>query len=181
MHKSGGELIFKVCRISQENAEDPPPPRRKRKRGGVHAEDMSPVTPETAATRSGWKVTEMGRVSRPLRMRPEHPLTPPLASSLPKKASTSKEKDAKKETAKPKKRRDPDSRSRRRTIDMTRWGSVRLKGIFLEDAGQGTGNLSQDEVQEMVEDLDDSSSDGEPDFPPVPKAACCGVCGYKNL
>ncbi|KAJ7083802.1 hypothetical protein C8R44DRAFT_862393 [Mycena epipterygia] len=155
-------------RIAQENAEEPPPPRRKRKRGGVHAEDMSPVTPETAATRSGWKVTEMGRVIRPLRMRPEHPLPPPLASSLPKKASSSKDKDAKKETTKPKKRRDPDSRSRRRTIDMTRWGSVHLKGIFLEDAGQGTSNLSQDEVQEMVEDLDDSSSDGESDARPAP-------------
>ncbi|KAJ6582113.1 hypothetical protein B0H19DRAFT_1252249 [Mycena capillaripes] len=148
-------------RIAQENAAEPPPPRRKRKRGGVHAEDMTPVTPETAAHRSGWKVTEMGRVMRPLRIRPARPLPPPLVSSVPKKPSGSKDS---KETTKPKKRRDPDTRARRRTIDMTRWGSVHLKGIFLEDAGQGAGNLSQDEVQEMVDaDQSDSSSDGEVD------------------
>ncbi|KAJ7923515.1 hypothetical protein B0H13DRAFT_2316461 [Mycena leptocephala] len=115
-------------RIAQENAEEPAPPRRKRKRDGVHAEDMTVVTPETAAHRSGCS------------------------------------RDSKKETTKLKKRRDPDSRSRRRTIDMTRWGSVHLKGMFLEDAGQDTGHLSQDEVQEMVEaDQSDQSSDSEPD------------------
>ncbi|KAJ7031814.1 hypothetical protein C8F04DRAFT_1109208 [Mycena alexandri] len=144
-------------RIAQENAEEPAPARRKRKRSGVHAEDMTPVTPDIAAERSGWKVTEMGRVIRPLRIRPARPLPPPLVS-LPKKLSTSKDKDS----AKPKKRRDPDSRSRRRTIDMMRWGSVHLKGIFLEDAGQGTGHLSQDEVEEMVAaDQSDSPSEDE--------------------
>ncbi|KAJ7648587.1 hypothetical protein DFH06DRAFT_1476105 [Mycena polygramma] len=147
-------------RIAQENSEEPPPPRRKRKRGGIQAENMTLVTPETAAQRSGWKVSEMGRVMRPVRIRPEHPLPPPLISSVPKKPKTSSTK----ETTKPKKRRDPDSRSRRRTIDMTRWGSVHLTGIFLEDAGQATGNLSQDEVEGMVEaDLSDSSVDSEPD------------------
>ncbi|KAJ6463670.1 hypothetical protein C8R47DRAFT_1157054 [Mycena vitilis] len=149
------------------NSEEPPPPRRKRKRGGVQAEDMTLVTPETAAQRSGWKVSEMGRVMRPVRIRPEHPLPPPLISSVPKKPKSSSAK----ESAKPKKKRDPDSRARQRTIDMTRWGSVHLTGIFLEDAGQATGNLSQDEVEGMVEaDLSDSSVDSEPDggnFPPA--------------
>jgi hypothetical protein len=144
LRESGQELINLTSRIARENAEEPAPPRRKRKRGGVHAEDMTVVTPETAAHRSGWKVTEMGRVIRPVRIRPARPLPPPLLSSAPKKASSSR--DSKKETTKPKKRRDPDSRSRRRTIDMTRWGSVHLKVIFLEDAGQDTGHLSQDEV-----------------------------------
>ncbi|KAJ7740900.1 hypothetical protein DFH07DRAFT_838359 [Mycena maculata] len=149
-------------RIAQENAEEPPPPRRKRKRGGVHAEDMTLVTPENAAHRSGWKVTEMGRVMRPVRIRPAKPLPPPL--SVLKISTVSKDK----ETTKPKKRRDPDSRARRRTIDMLRWGSVHLTGIFLEDAGLGTGNLSQDEVREMVEaDQSDSSDDGGPDDTPV--------------
>ncbi|KAJ6546408.1 hypothetical protein DFH09DRAFT_927192 [Mycena vulgaris] len=154
--------ISELPRIAQENAADPPPPRHKRKRGGVHAEDMSPVTPENAAGRSGWKVTEMGRVMRPVRIRPARPLPPPLTSSLPKTFSGSKEKDAKKEATKPKKRRDPDSRSRRRTIDMMRWGSVHLKGIFLEDAGQSIGDVSQDEVQEIVEANQSDTSD-EPD------------------
>ncbi|KAJ7694599.1 hypothetical protein B0H17DRAFT_1159120 [Mycena rosella] len=148
-------------RIAQENAAEPPPPRRKRKRGGVLAEDMSLVTPENAAERAGWKVSEMGRVMRPVRIRPERPLPPPLTSSAPKKPATSKDKDA---AAKPKKRRDPDSRARKRTIDMTRWGSVHLKGIFLEDAGLRTADpeLSQDEVEGMVEvDLTDSDNDSD--------------------
>ncbi|KAJ7509654.1 hypothetical protein B0H11DRAFT_2168855 [Mycena galericulata] len=150
-------------RIAQENAADPPPPRRKRKRGGVHAEDMTLITPETAAERAGWKVSELGRVTRPIRIRPAHPLPPPLATSLPK-PKKSKDKDATK--AKPKKRRDPDSRARRRTIDMTRWGSVHLSGIFLEDAGQGAAYASQDEVREMVEaDSSDDDSDNESTAP----------------
>ncbi|KAJ7742779.1 hypothetical protein B0H16DRAFT_1664234 [Mycena metata] len=148
-------------RIAQENAEETAPPRRKRKRGGVYAEDMTPVTSDIAAQRSGWKVTEMGRVIRPLRIRPARPLPPPLVS-LPKKVSASTDKDS----AKPKKRRDPDSRSRRRTIDMMRWGSVHLKGIFLEDAGQRTGHVSQDEVEEMVAANQSDSSSGDESVPP---------------
>ncbi|KAJ7166755.1 hypothetical protein C8R46DRAFT_1192093, partial [Mycena filopes] len=152
-------------RIAQENAQEPAPPRRKRKRGGVQADDMSLVTLETTAQRSGWKVTEMGRIVRPLRVRPLRPLPPPLVG-LPKKPTAPKDKDA---PAKPKKRRDPDSRSRRRTIDMTRWGSVHLKGIFLEDAGQGAAaqiisqSQDEDEVEAMVEadQSDSSNNDGE--------------------
>ncbi|KAJ7156119.1 hypothetical protein C8R43DRAFT_884320 [Mycena crocata] len=151
--------------IAQENAEEPPAPRRKRKRTGVHAEDMSLITPEAAAVRSGWKVTEMGRVMRPVRIRPERPLPPPLVSAVPKK--TPKDKDAKKETTKPKKRRDPDSRSRRRTIDMMRWGSVHLTGMFLEDAGQPL-SLDETEVQDMIEaDYSDSSDDSDEVLPAV--------------
>lgn len=127
---------------------------------------MSPVTAENATQRSGWKVTEMGRVMRPVRMRPQKPLPPPLPLSSAKKTG-SEDKDTKRESAKAKKRRDPDTRSRRRTIDMTRWGSVHLKGIFLEDAGIGTSQ-DQDEVEAMVEvgqsDLssdNDSGADGK--------------------
>ncbi|KAJ6614139.1 hypothetical protein B0H10DRAFT_2221605 [Mycena sp. CBHHK59/15] len=160
-------------RIVQENAEEPAPPRRKRTRGAVYAEDMSLVTPENAAQRSGWKVTEMGRVMRKVRMRPERPLPPPLAVKM---TSRPKDKDTKKEGAKPKKRRDPDSRSRKRTIDMMRWGSVHLKGIFLEDAGHST---SQDEVRAMVEvHQSDSSSSSDPDEHPIvvePKKAAAVV------
>lgn len=159
-----------MYRIAQENSEEPPPPRRKRKRGGVHAEDMALVTPETAAVRSGWKVTEMGRVMRPVRIRPLHPLPTPLSTSVPKKKSKDKDTDT---AGKPKskKRRDPDARARRRTIDMTRWGSVHLSGVFLEDAGLDAGQISQDldEVQEMVEagSSDDSGSDDGAVAPPA--------------
>ncbi|KAJ7198917.1 hypothetical protein B0H12DRAFT_1244741 [Mycena haematopus] len=149
-------------RIIQENAAEPAPPRRKRKRGGVEAQDMTLVTAETAAQRPGWKVTEMGRVIRPVRMRPARPLPPPLVSS-----ATKISKDSKSGTTKPKKRRDPDSRARRRAIDGTRWGSVHLKGMFLEDAGQGTGPRSELEALE-IEAADHSSSDSDSDnVPPV--------------
>ncbi|KAJ7097241.1 hypothetical protein B0H15DRAFT_825281, partial [Mycena belliarum] len=159
-------------RIELENAAEPKPPRRKRKRGAVQAEDMSLVTPESAVDRSGWKVTEMGRVMRPVRMRPERPLPPPL-SSLPKKSS-SKDKDKDKD-AKPKKRRDPDSRSRRRTIDMLRWGSVHLKGVFLEDAGHHAAELSQDEVQDMMDASEDDSESDPDGVPAAPVRVDAGI------
>ncbi|KAK7012788.1 hypothetical protein R3P38DRAFT_3208721 [Favolaschia claudopus] len=138
-------------RIATENTADPLPPKRKRKRGAIQADDMTLVTPDTAANRPGWKVTEMGRIVRPLRMRPAHPLPPPLVSAVKKT-----------DTGKPKKRRDPDSRARRRTIDPTRWGSVHLKGVFLENAGQvpvnediiGSDESSESEDEEEEEALE---------------------------
>ncbi|KAJ7770644.1 hypothetical protein B0H16DRAFT_1410935 [Mycena metata] len=123
-------------RIAEENAEEPTPPKRKRKRG-VHAEDMAPVAPETAATRSGWSVSETGTVARPVRIRPERPLPPPLVSSAIETGV--KSNDSKKS----KKTRDPDSRARRRTIDMTRYGSVHLT---LENSRESVEQLSSDKV-----------------------------------
>ncbi|KAK7008281.1 hypothetical protein R3P38DRAFT_3592108 [Favolaschia claudopus] len=143
-------------RIATENTADAPPPKRKRKRGAVQADDMTLVSPDTAANRAGWKVTEMGRIVRPLRMRPAHPLPPPLVSAVKKT-----------DTGKPKKRRDPDSRARRRTIDPTIWGSVHLKGVFLENAGQV---LVHDDIVGSDESSEDEDEDEEeaPEVVPPP-------------
>ncbi|KAF9458871.1 hypothetical protein BDZ94DRAFT_1300909 [Collybia nuda] len=127
------------------------PPRKKRKRsGGAHADDMSLVTPENVVGRGGWKVTPMGRIVRPVKMRPEHPM-PPMEEDLSKTTSKAKTKAAKfpkkhtgdgkdgdGETKKRKRVKDPDVRARRRTIDVTRWGSVHLKGMFLDMDVVGT-------------------------------------------
>ncbi|KAJ6480940.1 hypothetical protein C8R45DRAFT_1004138 [Mycena sanguinolenta] len=156
-------------RIKQENTADPAPPRRKRKRGAVEAEDMTLVTAENAAHRPGWKVTEMGRVVRPVRMRPPRPLPPPLVTSASKISKNSTTNA----TTKPKKRRDPDSRARRRAIDGTRWGSVHLKGMFLENAGQAIEQRSQAEGLETVEAThpsSDSDDDGDDEAPSVAPA-----------
>ncbi|KAK7024875.1 hypothetical protein R3P38DRAFT_3193794 [Favolaschia claudopus] len=144
-------------RIATENTADPPPPKRKRKRGAVQADDMTLVSPDTAANRPGWKVTEMGRIVRPLRMRPAHPLPPPLVSVVKKT-----------DTGKPKKRRDPDSRARRRTIDPTRWGSVHLKGVFLENAGQMPVHEDVVGSDESSDSADEEEEEEPPEVVPPP-------------
>ncbi|KAF7985841.1 hypothetical protein HWV62_524 [Athelia sp. TMB] len=131
-------------RIAKELASDLEPPRKKRKRaGGVEAPDMSLVTSSNVAERSGWKVTTMGRMVRPVRMRPAHPLPPPAESALRRNVKKSgkegtqwkgkeKEKEGEDAKVKKKRRKDPDVRARRRTIDPLRWDSVQLKGMFLD-------------------------------------------------
>ena len=121
-----------------EGADGEPPTKRRRLRGvqGVHARDMSLVTPENVATRGGWRVTQTGRLIRPMRMRPTHPLPELVIGAQPLK--NSKEKAQRKgmsEKEKTRKRvRDPPTRARRKTIDPTKYGSQHLKGIFLENA-----------------------------------------------
>ncbi|KAJ7066104.1 hypothetical protein C8F01DRAFT_1218396 [Mycena amicta] len=149
-------------RITTENNAEKAEPRRKRPRGAVYAENMELVTPETAAQRPGWKVTEMGRVLRPMRMRPERPLPPPLATE-----TKPKKKDAAK--SKPKRRRDPNSRARSQTIDVTRWGSVHLKGMFLENAAEVSHKRVPEETRPMEES--ESSSDEESPAPSIPTPA----------
>ncbi|KAH9928452.1 uncharacterized protein BXZ73DRAFT_90541 [Epithele typhae] len=118
-----------------EASEDEPKRKRRRLHGvqGVHANDMSLITPENVATRGGWRVTPTGRLIRPMRMRPDHPLPDPLdVAKIERERERVREKGGKE-----KKRvrvRDPPERARRRTIDPTRWGSQHLTGIFLENA-----------------------------------------------
>lgn len=102
--------------------------RRRLPRGvqGVHAADMSLVTPENAANRPGWHVTALGRVIRPIRMRPDHPLPDPQESATAAAKSNAGGK-------KRKRVREPPTRARKRKIDPTHWGSVHLKGAFLEN------------------------------------------------
>lgn len=150
-------------RLEKERADaagEPPKKRRRLPRGvqGVHAADMSLVTPENVATRSGWRVTPTGRMIRPIRMRPEHPLPEPLPST-----SSSKNKKIEKAGKKRKRVRDPPTRARRKTIDPTKYGSQQLKGAFLESAvtvGPAVAPLRL-EVQASEESEEDESGSEE--------------------
>ncbi|KAG1853890.1 hypothetical protein DFJ58DRAFT_788800 [Suillus subalutaceus] len=169
----------------------PSPPHKKRRANskvGTHAPDMSLVTPETAHTRGGWRVTEMGRVVRIMRMRPEKPLEPPRVLTS---AGNKYDKDGKLVTGKRKKRvKLPPTRTRRRTIDPTRWDSTHLKGIWLDAEVAGAVDLadhaggaviprkrraeapenSDNEQDTESAPSDDEDDDHESSSPPVPKS-----------
>jgi hypothetical protein len=120
-------------RIALENkmaAEEPPKKKRKRF-GGVEAEDMTLVSPENAAQRPGWKVSSMGRITKPVKMRPTHPL-PDIIDDKSKKKAGVKGLGEEGEKKKKKRVKDPDTRARRKVIDMTKYGSTHLKGMFLD-------------------------------------------------
>ncbi|KAG6852994.1 hypothetical protein C0991_007676 [Blastosporella zonata] len=139
------------------------PPKKKRKRGaaGREAEDMSLVTPENVAGRGGWKVTPLGRIVKSIRMRPEHPLPP---QNEDKEKARLKGKTKKGEEVKKKRKRatDPDTRARRRTIDVTRYGSVHLKGMFLEMEVLGT-KRDEEAVRVPAVEVESESSESEED------------------
>jgi len=110
-------------------AASPHDSKRKHHRG-IYASDMSLVTRKSAASRGGgWKVTPMGRVVWAVKMRPERPLPSGLPVGL-------NEKRGKKR----KRVKEPDVRARRKKIDMTRWGSTYLSGVWL-DGGDDAGAL----------------------------------------
>lgn len=115
-------------------AEDGEPPRKKRRlpKGvqGVHAADMSLVTPENVSTRGGWKVTPLGRLVRPIRMRPDKPLPEPVTMTTAVKGKGKLAKGA--ETKKKKRAKEPPVRARRQTIDPLKYGSQQVKGVFLD-------------------------------------------------
>jgi hypothetical protein len=122
---------FLSCRIKREN-EAPDNRSSKRRRlasdiQGVHASDMSLVTPENVSSRPGWHVTPMGRIVHPMRMRPEKPL-PPMSSITSSSRTTGKKVEKKKRKLEQVKL----VRARRRTIDPTKWDSQHLKGVFLD-------------------------------------------------
>lgn len=138
---------------------------------------MSLVTPETAPTLGGWRVTATGRLIRPIRTRPDHPLPEPIvvvAKPEKSKGKTDKEKDKNRKRV-----RVPPTRARRRTIDPTKWGSTHLKGIFLENAAatilskravveerQTSEDESDDENDIAVVEHDESEEDSEEDDEP---------------
>jgi hypothetical protein len=88
---------------------------------------MSLITPANVGNRGGWKITALGRMIRPARMRPIRPL---VESKRIDKISA-KGQDANGITRAKRMARNPLTRARRRTIDPTKWGSVHLKGVFL--------------------------------------------------
>ncbi|PPQ63114.1 hypothetical protein CVT24_005825 [Panaeolus cyanescens] len=139
------------------------PPKKKRKYGAVLAEDMSLVTPENAKQR-GWKVTEMGRIMKPVKIRPTHPL-PDIQETRSKPVKGKADATEKK---KKKRVKEADTRARRRTIDMTKWGSTHLKGMFLDlavvDGGDKSVNIPYDHNGEEDEASErESSSEDEED------------------
>ncbi|KAG5727721.1 hypothetical protein E4T56_gene20741 [Termitomyces sp. T112] len=149
----------------REAASYEPPKKKRCRHGGIEAADMSLVTPENVTNRGGWAVTPLGRILRPMRMRPLHPLPPPNED----KKVLSKGKGGKVK----KKVRDPDTRARRRTIDMTRYGSVYLKGMFLDMELMGVrseletkepepewkGDSDESEAEEALQDQDDEEDE----------------------
>ncbi|KAK0192347.1 hypothetical protein F5146DRAFT_1136115 [Armillaria mellea] len=135
-------------RIEKERveAQDPLPPKKKQRRSkytAVEAEDMSLVTPENVHLRAGWTVTPLGRIMRPMRMRPERPLMPLSKSPAEGKPS--------------KKRKIPLVRARRRTIDMRRWEGAHLTGVFL-GGGVSLEERDEDEDEDMEEQQDVASN-----------------------
>ncbi|KAG2012188.1 hypothetical protein CC2G_012223 [Coprinopsis cinerea AmutBmut pab1-1] len=127
---------------------------------------MSLVDSTNVDKRGGWKKTSLGRIYRPIRMRPERPLPPTLEELAAMKKILKKRAAAMRgtKTKKPKLKAPP-TRARKRTIDMTKWGSTLLKGIFLESQG----SVAQMPTSEpMEEDKSSSSEDDEP-VPVAPK------------
>jgi len=115
---------------NEKNADPEPPYKKVRwKYQAKHAQDMSPMTLERAKLKGGWVVTALGRMHRPLRMKPSRPL-PPIP---PTSSSNSKKESERKAPMKMRKRiKKPDVRARIQKIDMVKYGSEYLKGRFLE-------------------------------------------------
>ena len=133
---------------------------------------MSLITPDNVAQRPQWRITPLGRLIRPTRMRPAHPLDPPLDPLRTKNV----EKGSKMKKTKKKRARPPPTRARRQTIDPLRWGSTHLSGIFLDGIanpppppprrsgpdGNAKGESTEvDEVEHILEVSDQTPSDGE--------------------
>ena len=150
-----------------------PRKRRRLTARGVHARhahDMSPVTPSNVHQRPQWRVTPLGRLIRPMRMRPARPLGPPLdilKTQNPQVQSKGKEGRKRRRAA----AAAPPTRARRLTIDPLRWGSVHLSGVFLggeramvspaqamggESSGR-SGESTEVDADEEVENILDAS------------------------
>lgn len=118
---------YRIKRENETALDDRQSKKRRLSKGiqGVHASDMSLVTPENASSRSGWRVTPMGRIVHPIRVRPEKPLPPMSAATSNVTGKKVEKKKRKLELLKL-------VRARRRTIDPTKWDSQHLKGAFLD-------------------------------------------------
>jgi hypothetical protein len=109
----------------------------------------------------------MGRLVRSVRMRPERPLV--LARDLAGRVEEKRKTDKNGKVKKVRRREKVQvSRARRRTIDMTKWGSVHLKGAFLDVVtgprvaggdGKGMELDREDEESDNEEFTDEDDSD----------------------
>jgi len=161
--------MFRVYRLTKERGapvEEPKKPKRRPYNVGTEAPDMSLITPEIAKTKSGWTVTPMGRVVSKIRVRPDHPLPPTLEEQQKLKSAKRKrggDKSAEKVAGKKKKRvKEGIQRARRVTIDVTKWDSTQLKGIFLESQGVSVPKL---QLEEKAEESDEESESEEEEMP----------------
>ncbi|KAF8489972.1 hypothetical protein F5888DRAFT_1808403 [Russula emetica] len=181
-------VLEKAAAESDETAR----PRKRRRLAvrGVqarHARDMSLVTSSNVHQSPQWCVTPLGRLIRPMRMRPARPIGLPLDVLKAQNQNPSFKSQGGKEGRK--RRRTvastPPTRARRLTIDPLRWGSTHISGVFLEgeralmspalDAGgetsAKTGVSSEVEGDDEVEKILDASQspaddNDEPSTPP---------------
>jgi len=108
---------------------------------------MSLVTKENVNTRPGWIVTPLGRIVRPLKMKPVRPLEKMDASTG-------------KVTVKKKKKAEEELRAKRQKIDMLKYGSVHLKGVFVDVAIPDVGYDDRDDgAMATVADAEDKGSE----------------------
>jgi hypothetical protein len=128
------ERLAKEREKALENEGNSKKKKRRLPRGvqGVHASDMSLVT--KLKLRPGWRTTPLGRLIRPMRMRPFRPLGKPPASSRPERKKTTKAQLV---------------RTRRRKLDPEEWGSQYLSGIMLET---GRGAILPERHERVVSD-----------------------------
>jgi hypothetical protein len=97
---------------------------------------------------------------RPIKMRPTHPL-PPTQDEVKGVRKSKKHADDVNLKKKKKKVKDPDTRARRKAIDMAKWGSEYLKGMFLDLEVQQGGKGMVVDVSVVVDSGDESSENGE--------------------
>ncbi|KAG8821569.1 hypothetical protein FRC17_009787, partial [Serendipita sp. 399] len=102
--------------LEKEREENRHPPKRHRVTRGVsgtESTNMELVTPQNANLRTGWKVTTLGHLVRPMRMRPLHPIERPIRLSM----SGIRKKRRKISVI---------TRARRQKIDPTLYGATHL-------------------------------------------------------
>ena len=183
-------LLEKAAADSEETTR----PRKRRRlaaRGFQprHARDMSLVTPSNVHQRPQWRTTPLGRLIRPMRMRPARPIGPPLdvlkvqsQNLLSKRQGVKNGRKRRRTSAST-----PPTRARRLTIDPLRWGSTHISGVFLEgertlishtldpsgETSGKTGESTEVEGDEEVETILDASQspvdynrDNVPSAPP---------------
>lgn len=142
------------------------PPRKRSRVQGVFSADMSLVTPDNVDKRGGWKKTPLGRILKPVRIRPDHPLPPTMEEAVASKKALKKNTNPKGKRIKLK---PPPTRARKVTIDVTKWGSTQLKGMFLESQASGVSTGAMDIVEEQESsDEDSTSSEAEEEVLPPP-------------
>lgn len=128
---------------------------------GKHARDMEPLTRERAVTLSqehkgGWYATEMGRVLWSVRMRPEKTLVKGDMGAF----TSEKKVDIQRSVVAKRKKISVGRRRPRKRIDMVRWGSRYLHGMWLSGCDDGQTEIPRKAITEIEEQNVDINEDG---------------------